>query len=113
MTQDEFFVCRVLSTKPERLDFIVLKKEELNKRHDVEVVSGSFVTDEQASAIIKALGGSIPKGPSLFLDFFEENLSTVWCWKDERTRGASQTFISEQGALAGMMAGTLVFDVLD
>jgi len=113
MTQDEFIVCRVLSTKPERLHFIVLKKEELNQRHDVEVASEAFVTDEQASARIKALGGSIPKGPSLFLDFFEENSSRVWCWKDERTKGASQTFISEQEALAAMGAGKLVFDVLE
>jgi len=112
MTRDEFFVCRVLSTKPERLDFIVLKTEELNQRHDVEVVSEAFATDEQASARIMALGGSIPKEPSLFLDFFEENSSTVWCWKDERTQGASQTFFSEQEALAAMRAGKLVFDIL-
>ena len=112
MTQGEFIVCRVLSTKPERLDFIVLKTEELNQRHDVEVVSEAFATDEEASARIMALGGSIPKEPSLFLDFFEESSSTVWCWKDERTKGASQTFISEQEALAAMKAGKLVFDIL-
>jgi len=65
-----------------------------------------------AKAAITQLGGTIPKGHDMFLDFFEEDFETVWCWKDERTMGASQTFKSQQEAVDAWNNGKLVFDAL-
>ena len=46
-----------------------------------------------------------------FLDFFEEEVGeTVWCWKDDRTRGASQTFTSKRKALDAWRNDKLIFD---
>jgi hypothetical protein len=92
MDQSLFFVCRVLATKPDRLDYVIFQEGELARRRDVEVVSKGFPTEAAAEAAIKKLGGTIPDRPAMFLDFWnDENFETVWNWKDERTRGASQT----------------------
>jgi hypothetical protein len=108
-----FFVCRVLATKRDRLDYVVFRGGEVARRHDVEVASKGFTTEAEAEAAIKHLGGTIPKGHAMFLDFFEEEVGeTVWCWKDERTWGASQVFKSEQEALDAWHDGKLIFDAL-
>jgi hypothetical protein len=112
MDQSRFFVCRVLATKRDRLEYVVFHEKELAGRHDVEVVSKGFTAKSAAKAVIKELGGTIPKGMSMFLDSFEENRETVWCWKDERTMGASQTFESEQEALDAWDNDKLVFEAL-
>ena len=113
MQQQIFFVCRVLSTKPDSLDYVVFVGTELSRRHDVEVASKGFATETEAEAVIKQLGGTIPAGPPRFLDFFDdENFQTVWCWKDERTRGSSQTFKSELKAMEAWNANKLVFDAM-
>jgi hypothetical protein len=110
MPQDLFVACRVLSTKSERRDYIVLRDSEVARRHDVEVASAKFATEAEAKAEIKRLGGSIPAGLALFLDFFDdENLEFVWCWKDERTDGASQIFASEREALDALNNNEVVF----
>ena len=61
---------------------------------------------------VKNLGGVIPAGHPEILDMFDEDPGTVWCWKDERTCGASQKFESEQKALEAWRADKLVFDVV-
>lgn len=110
MTQDRFVACRVLATKSERRDYVVLRDSEIAQRHDVEVASTTFATETEAEAEIGRLGGTIPAGFAMFLDFFDdEDLETVWCWKDERTEGASQDFASEQEALDAWENGELVF----
>ena len=49
----------------------------------------------------------------MFLDFFDdEDFETVWCWKEERTGGASQTFKSEREALDALNTEELVFNAL-
>ncbi len=48
----------------------------------------------------------------MFLDFFDEDSETVWCWRDERTWGSSQTFKSEQEALEAWDAEKLVFNAM-
>jgi hypothetical protein len=106
----KFFVCRVLHTKEERLDYVVIQENELGGREDVEVASVGLASEEEAEAAIRQLGGTIPGGPSLFLDFFEEGSDTVWCWKDERTYGASQTFGSEQEAVEALGRGEVIFE---
>jgi hypothetical protein len=110
--EKHFCVCRVLATKPYRLDYVVFQESELTRRHDVEVVSKGFATEAAAKAAIIQLGGAIPEGHAMFLDFWEENFETVWNWKDERTMGASQTFKSEQEALDAWNDGKLIFDAL-
>ena len=65
-----FFVCRVLATKPDRRDYVMLQGEELARRHDVEVASKGFVTEAAAPAETKRLRGSIPDGFDLLLDFW-------------------------------------------
>ena len=112
MQPDHFFACRVLSTKPDSLDYVVFERAELSHRNDVEVTSRGFTTMAEAEAVIKQLGGTISAGPPMFLDFYEEDNQTVWCWKDERTRGASQTFGSEREAMDAWHADKLVFDAL-
>ena len=112
MQQDKFFICRVLSTKPDSLDYVVFKGGELSRRNDVEVVSKSFTTEAEAIVMINQLGGTIPEGPAMFLDFFEEDFQTVWCWKDDRTMGSSQTFTSERKAMDAWNTDKLVFDAL-
>ena len=113
MDHSLYFVCRVLATKPERIDFVVFEEAELGRRHDVEVVSKGFTSAAAAAAIIKQLGGTIPYGHPLFLDNFEgEYGETVWCWKDERTLGSSQIFSSEEGAVTAMNSDELIFDAL-
>jgi hypothetical protein len=119
-----FFVCRVLATKsfphfgfrelpkiPDKLDYVVLAEEGLDRRHDVEVISKGFTSEAAAKAVVKKLGGTIPKGFAMFLDFFDgEHGETVYCWKDERTQGASQIFKSEREALDAWNNDELVFD---
>jgi hypothetical protein len=79
----------------------------------VRVASKGFETEIEALAEITRLGGVIPTGVSILLDFFDdENLHTVWCWKDERTRGASQVFKSEREAIDALANDQLVFDAL-
>jgi hypothetical protein len=79
----------------------------------VRVASKGFETEIEALAEITRLGGVIPTGVSILLDFFDdENLETVWCWKDERTRGASQVFKSEREAIDALANDQLVFDAL-
>ena len=81
------------------------------RRHDVEVASKGFATEAAAAAEIKRLRGSIPDGLDMFLDFFEEEVGkTVWCWKDDRTQGASQTFTSKRKALDAWRNDKLIFD---
>lgn len=110
MSQDMFFACRVLSTKSERHDYIVLRDSEVSRRYDIEVASAKFATQAEAEAEIKRLGGSIPAGLALFLDFFDdEDLEIVWCWKDERTDGASQIFASEREALNALNNNEVIF----
>ena len=80
-------------------------------RSPAGVASKSFTTEAEAEAAIKQLGGTIPKGHAMFLDFFEEEVGkTVWCWKDERTLGASQVFKSKQEALDAWRNDKLIFD---
>jgi hypothetical protein len=97
-------------TKPDRRDYVILQGEELARRHDVEVASKGFVTEAAATAEIKRLRGSIPDGFDLLLDFWDEDGKTVWCWKDDRTRGASQTFTSKRKAEDAMRNDQLIFD---
>jgi hypothetical protein len=112
MKHSPFFVCRVLAAKPGRRDYVVFREPELNRRHDVEVASKGFSTKAAAEAEIRRLGGTIPDGQAMFLDFFEEDSATVWRWKDERTIGASQTFESEQEALDALRNNRLIFNAL-
>ena len=110
MSQDLFVACRVLSTQFEGHDYVVFRDSELERRHDVEATSAKFTTEVEAEAEIKRLGGTIPAGPAMFLDFFDdEDLEFVWCWKDERTGGASQLFKSEQEAVDAWNNNALVF----
>ena len=115
MPQGLFIACRVLFTKPDKLEYVVVEKSEIARRNDVEVASKGFETETEAELAIKNFGGVIPPGHPLYLDNFEdEDLQTVWCWKDERTFGSSQIFESEQEALEAMRAELLEFDtVLD
>ena len=78
----------------------------------MQATSKGFTTEGAAEAAIKVLGGTIPDGFAMFLDFFEEDFETVWCWKDERTMGASQTFKSEQEALDAWNNDKLIFEAL-
>ena len=112
MPQGSFFACRVLATMTDRLDYVVFQESEIARRNDVEVASKGFATEAEAKLEIRNLGGVIPTGPSMFLDFFEQDAETVWCWRDERTWGSSQTFKSEQEALDAWDAEKLVFDAL-
>ena len=105
-----FFACRVLATKPDRRDYVIFPGEALANRHDVEVASKGFATEAAARAEIKRLRGSIPDGLDMWLDFFEEESKTAWCWKDDRTRGASQTFTSKRKVLAGWRNDKLIFE---
>jgi hypothetical protein len=105
-----FFACRVLETKPDKRHYVILQGEELARRHDVEVASKGFVTEEAATAEIKRLSGIIPDGFDLLLDFWDEDGKTVWCWKDDRTLGASQTFTSKRKAEDAMRNDQLIFD---
>ena len=107
---NQVFVCRVLHTKKERLDYVVLQGNELGGIGDVEAASVGVASEEEAEAAIRQLGGTIPGGPSLFLDSFEEGSTTVWCWKDDRTYGASQTFESEQEAVEALDKGEAIFE---
>jgi hypothetical protein len=91
MNSPLFFVCRVLATKPDKRHYVIFPGKELARRNDVEVASEGFTTEAAATAEIKRLRGSIPGGDDLILDFWDEDGKTVWCWKDDRTRGASQS----------------------
>ena len=113
MQQDKFLICRVLSTKPNSLDYVVFNEADVSRRKDVEVVSKSFTTEAEAIAVINQLGGTIPEAPAIFLDHFEEDFKTVWCWKDERTMASSQTFTSKREALNAWNTDKLVFDSLE
>jgi hypothetical protein len=115
MPQGLYFACRVLFTKPDKLEFIVVQESEIGRRHDVEVASEGFETETEAELAIQNIGGVIPSAFPLFLDNFEgDDLRTVWCWKDDRTVGSSQIFESEEEALEAMNAELLEFEtVLD
>ena len=115
MPQGLFFACRVLFTKPDKQEYIVVQDSEIARRHDVEVASKGFETETEAELAIKNLGGLIPSKHPLFLDNFEgEYIEAVWCWKDDRTVGSSQIFESEEEALEAMNAEILEFEtVLD
>ena len=83
-------------------------------------VFNSFITvrengvePAEAIAVINQLGGTIPEAPAIFLDHFEEDFKTVWCWKDERTMASSQTFTSKREALYAWNTDKLVFDSLE
>ena len=104
--EELFFACRVLATKPDRRDYVIFPGKALARRHDVEVASKGFATEAAAAAEIKRLRGSIPDGLDMFLDFWDEDGKTVWCWKDDRTLGASQTFTSNarQWTLCGTIS---------
>ena len=104
-----FFACRVLATKPDKRDYVILQGEELARRRDVEVASEGFTTEAAATTEIKRLRGSIPDGDDLLLDFWDEDGETVWCWKDDRTLGASQTFTSNRKAEDAMRNDQLIF----
>lgn len=108
--QETFVACRVLA-KPDRKDYVVLPSSEIRRRHDVRKASKAFATEAEAKAEIERLGGTIPTGSAMFLDFYEgEHMRTVWCWKDVRTWGASQEFGSEEEALDAWSNDQLVFD---
>jgi hypothetical protein len=114
MSSDElFFACRVLFTKPGKVEYIVIQGHEIPRRQDVEVASKGFVTEEAAVTAIEYFGGDIPDKPPMFLDFWEDEYGeTVWCWKDDRTFGASQVFGSEKEALEAWNNNLLEFDAL-
>jgi len=108
-----FFVCRVVCTRAESLDYVVIQGDELGGREDVEVASVGLASEEEAEAAIRQLGGNFLEGPGEFLDFFPDGTmldKTVWCWKDERTYGASQTFESEQEAMEARWNDELIFE---
>jgi len=110
------FVCRVLFTKQfGELDYVIMGGDELESRGDVEAVSEGLASLQEAEAMIEQLGGTIPDRMSLFLDHFEEEGSdggrhTVWCFKDDRTYGASQTFESEEEAIEAERDRELIFE---
>lgn len=112
MAKDLFFVCRLLCIASEKRDYVVFRKSELPRRHDVKAVGKGFKTEAEAEAEIKRLGGSIPAKSPFFLDFFDDDWRTVWCWKDDRTCGASQLFKSKRAALAAWRNDELVFETL-
>ncbi len=112
MPNELFFACRVLFIKPDKLEYVVFQESEIACRNDVEVASKGFATEAQANLEIRRLGGVFPSGYPEWLDFWDEDSRTVWCWKDDRTYGASQTFESEEEALEARRADKLVFDVL-
>ena len=97
---------------PDKLEYVVFQESEIARRNDVEVASKGFATEAEAELETKNLGGVIRTGHSEFLDFWDEDSGTVWCWKDDRTLGASQTFESEEDALEAWRANELVFDML-
>jgi hypothetical protein len=65
-----FALCRVLATKDERKHYVVLSLSEIPRRLDVEAIS-EYQTEEEAQAEIRRLGGAIPNGPDMFLDFWD------------------------------------------
>ena len=109
------FVCRVLFTKQFRqLDYVIMGGDELESREDVEVVSAGLASEQEARAAIKQLGGNIRDGV-MVLDYFEEEgfdggRHTVWCFKDDRTYGASQTFESKEEAIEAESENELIFE---
>lgn len=109
MPQDLYVACRVLMTKSQRHDYVVLRSSEIDWRRDVETASIGFETKAEAEAEIQRLGGSIPKGLDWFLDFFEDDdMEIVWCWKDDRTGGVSQLFASDHEATEAWKKGKLI-----
>lgn len=84
------------NTKSDRL--YLIDEIEREYRHDLEVESGPYQSTKDAeNAAIKY--NQLLHKPILFLDFFEEDMKTVWCWKDEGTTGVSQIFKSKNSAL--------------
>ena len=106
-----FFVCRVVYTKEKRLDYVVVQGDEPEGREDIEVASVGLASEEEAEAAIRQLGGTIPGGLYPYLDNFPgERDETVWCWKDERTHGATETFESEEEAMEAWRNDELIFE---
>ena len=106
-----FFVCRVLAFKEDTLNYVVIQGDELGGREDVEVASVGLASEEEAEAAIRQLGGTIPGGLYPYLDNFPgERAETGWCWKDERTHGATETFESEEEAMEAWRNDELIFE---
>jgi hypothetical protein len=72
-----FFVCRVVTNAPDpydtrpqdipvELEYVVLERDGLEGRRDVEVASKGFATEAAAKAIIKQLGGTVPRGFAMY-----------------------------------------------
>jgi hypothetical protein len=57
MPQELFVACRVLFTKPDKLEYVVFRGSEVARRNDVEVSSKSFATEAEAELEIRYLGG--------------------------------------------------------
>lgn len=112
MSQGLFVACRVLFTKPDKLEYVIFREAEVARRNDVEVSSKSFATEAEAELEIRHLGGIIPTGSPDYLDYWEGETGTVWCWKDNRTWGASQLFESEEEAKEAWRTEELVFDAM-
>ena len=109
----KFFVCRVLAFKEDSLNYVVIQGDELGGREDVEVASVGLSSEEEAEAAIRQLGGTIPGGLYPYLDNFPDGTmldKTVWCWKDERTHGATETFASKEEAMEAWRNDELIFE---
>ena len=107
----KFFVCRVLAFKEGSLNYVIIQGDELGGREDVEVASVGLSSEEEAEAAIRQLGGTIPGGLYPYLDNFPgECYETVWCWKDERTHGATETFASKEEAMEAWKNNELIFE---
>jgi hypothetical protein len=118
--EKSFFVCRVVTNAPDRhgttpqnipdkLEYVVMERDGLEGRRDVDVASKGYATEAAAKAVIKKLGGTIPKGHPMYLHWFEGNHGTSYSWLDERTGGASQEFESEEAALDAWHNNKLIF----
>lgn len=112
MSQELFVACRVLFTKPDERDYVIFGESEVASRNDVEVSSKGFATEAEAELEIRHLGGVIPTGDPLYLDYWDGDTGTEWCWKDDRTWGSSQVFESKAEALEAEAAEKLVFDAM-
>ena len=111
-TKEETFVaCRILAKRNQK-EYVVFPSSEVRRRHDVKKASKTFATEAEAKAEIERLRGTIPTGPAMFLDFWDEDGRTVWNWKDERTLGSSQVFDTEEEAMDAWENDKLIFDVL-
>ena len=109
MPQGLFFACRVLTTERDQLEFVIFQKSEIARRHDVRVALVGYQRQKLRSDV---WARHFQADPPIFLDFFDDEDFETWCWKDERTGGASQTFKSEREALDALNTEELVFNAL-